>query len=323
MSTRISQSRAKSWRRCHKAHDYKHNQHLRVKAPPRPMYIGSIVHDLTDTYAKGGSWEKKLKEHERKIKPFVREDPEAYEDVIPLTTTIFTNYLRKYEDDGLTFVESELELTYDMGDDVELILHIDKVVEDDKDRLWIMDHKCHRNIPDEKNRMSDMQLVIYPVVWNKLYPERKATGIIWDYMRTKVPTVPEVLKNGQLSKRKNIDTTHEVYLDEILKHNLNPDDYRDMLDMLRDQQDGFYERVFLPVANDTMVKTIMDDMKSTGIEIKELGEVLTDRNLGFDCNRCMFYDLCMAELRGLDSSYIRKSRYTVEEYNGEEAVIDD
>ena len=321
MKTIISQSRLKDWRRCHKLHDYKWNQHLKRKFPPRPMLVGQIVHEMLDCYAKDQDPLLALSEHERKLKPFLREDPETYGDLIHTCGTLYANYVEHYREDGLTFEASELEVELEMGY-FKVVIHIDKLVSDPQVRLWVMDHKCMKSIPDQKRRMADLQLTVYPFVYNLKHPKQRVNGIIWDYIRTKLPVVPDQLKNGELSKRSNMDTTFETYKAEITRLGLDEANYADILESLKQKGNTFYDRVYLPTANDEMTSQVWEDLLMTSEDISDSGETHTDRNLSFDCDRCQFFELCKEELRGLDSVFIRKSQFIEEAPRGYEEADD-
>jgi len=60
------------------------------------------------------------------------------------------------------------------------------------------------------------------------------SGIIFNLVRAKLPTVPQVLKSGGLSKAKSIDTDVDTYLQAIKDNRLNPNDYVDILNHLKE-----------------------------------------------------------------------------------------
>ena len=142
-------------------------------------------------------------------------------------------------------------------------------------------------------------------------PDEKIDGVCWDYARSKPSTVPEVLKNGQLSKRKNLDCDPYTYLKTVRANNLNDADYVDMLELLEGKEDTFFERVFLPLPGTEMIVEVVSDFLQTAAEIqakREDGRCARSMS-SWNCNSCDFRPLCEAEVRGLDSDYIRKSEY--------------
>src|SRR5690606_22131480 len=155
---------------------------------------------------------------------------------------------------------------------------IDTVVQDSKDRVWLMEHKSFKKLPSENFRFANQQALLYTWVLPQIgFP--KPTGVIWDYLRTKVPTVPGVLKSGGLSKAKAIDTTRDVYLKAIKDNGLDPADYEDILQSLEGKELDFYRRIYLP-AKENKIENVFKDLKETAMEIHILHETTQARNLG-------------------------------------------
>lgn len=316
--TTISFSKARSWRRCHKQYDYRYNQRLMKRKLPVPMFRGRIIGECLDALAEGTSWSAVLDKYAKEYKRLFDEEKEEYGDLIGDVRSIVARYLQLYQDEKYSYVVGphgkpyEHPVEVDMGDGITFVGYIDKIARDEKGRKWIMDHKSHKNLPDEDARFSDLQLSFYVGMAPQAgYGEM--AGVIWDYIRTKPPAIPEQLKNGSLSKRQNIDTTYEVYLDTIKAHALDPKDYEDILATLKEKPNDFFRRVKLPSPNKAMIDNITKDLKHTAFEIRELGEVDQVRTMTRDCKMCTYYLLCQTELRGMDAEFIRKTEYTVKE----------
>ena len=317
---KISFSKVKTWRHCHKQYDYKYNQRLRRKAKALPLFRGSILGEMLDARAlklmgkPTVTPEGILKRYEKEHKQLFTEEREMYGDIIGDCRRIFETYERYHQNDSLKYLSVEEELSLDLGDGVTFIGYIDKRVLDTKRKLkFILDHKSHKVIPTEDDRFSDLQLVFYFWAYNKLNPKAPVDGVIWDYVRTKPPVIPEQLKNGQLTQRANIDTDAFTYGKEIARLKLNAADYRDILETLQRKSTDFVQRVYLPAPSKTLVTSVVDDLISSAKQIQELGETVRDRNMGRACSFCEFKGLCQAEVRGLDSDYIRKVDFTIEE----------
>jgi len=274
---------------------------------------------MIDYLAKGKDPYAVLAEYKKKYKKLFIEEAEIYQNTLEEGERIFKGYMNHWEDDGVEFVDSEVELKIELVEGVEFVVHIDKVAQE-KGMLWLWDHKTHKNLPTAEQRLSDLQLVLYFWVWNKLHTgKRRVSGIVWDYLRTKTPTIPQLLKNGTLSRR-DIITDHATYLATIREHNLDPDQYRDVLDELAKQKSPFYDRVPLPAPDKNLIESVVNDTIDTAIEIRGLGEILKDRNLTYMCPSCEFYEICHADLRGLDINFIMKTRYEeAEPYGSEES----
>lgn len=303
---RISHSRIRTWRKCAKAHDYKHNQRLKRKAPAAPLLRGRIIGESLDAITGGKYYQTVLADYAKRFKKLFREEQEMYGDLIGDSEKILAGYVRYWKDDGLKYVGTEVKVEIRLTDDIVFVGYIDKVVEDAQGRVWIMDHKSNRVIPDEDQRAADQQLVFYG--W--AYRARETQGVVWDYLRTKPPAIPELLKNGQLSRRANIDTDQFTYRKAVTDAGLEMEDYEEFIGTLDDGR-SFFRRVWLPHPPQVMVDTIVEDMVRDAKVIARLGADLTSRNLTRDCPGCEFFQLCQAELRGHNSETIRRQKYDV------------
>lgn len=307
----VSHSKIKLWRRCHKAFEYKYIQRLEKKSKPAPLLKGIFIHDLLNARATGQSTEKVVEAYEAKYRKLILAEKEEYGDLIPDMLRVFEAYLRHFENEKLKYRGSEILITTDLTKTIRFIGYIDKMAEDEHDLLYVMDHKSSRSLPNEEQRFSDLQLLLYVWGWNQENTE-KASGVIWDHIRTKPPGIPMVLKDGTLSE-KAIETDYHTYLQTIKKHKLDPKDYEGILGRLKTQSNPFFERVRLPRPPDSMIKQVVEDTRQSAIELIKLGGTLTDRNMTKDCSWCQFYALCHAELRGQDAKYVKKSQYEYRE----------
>ena len=326
----ISFSKIKQWRRCHKAYDYKYNQSLRRKRPAKPLLTGTIIHEMLHARAlqqiapdsKTKPPLAVLRSYEKKYRLLFREEQEMYGlTYISDLRRIYEGYERHWKNDGLVALSTEEPVITDLSSDVRFIGYIDKRMQDREGRVFITDHKNHKNLPGDDDRFSDLQLIFYVWAWNRENKARPVTGVLWDYLKTKPPAIPELLKNGELTKRANIDTDYFTYLATIEEHGLDPKDYREILSALKTRHNNFYKRVFLPAPRKQMIDLVVEDMRSTALQIAALGKSVKDRNMTRDCTWCSYYNLCQAELRGLDSDFVKKTQYIVEEKedNGDQA----
>lgn len=310
----VSFSRVKLWRRCHKAHHYKYHQHLRRKRRAIPLLRGEILGEMLDARAftlmklqKKNPFAILLK-YSKDYKRLFEEEKEKYGDVVGDVRKLFEGYERKYADDNLEYFGVEEFIAVNLVKDIRFIGYIDKRVQDQEGRDFLLDHKSHRSLPDDDQRFSDLQKTMYIWGWNENNSTRKVTGFIWDYIRTKAPTIPEQLKNGMLTQRQNIDTDYWTYLSEIKRLKLDPKPYADILARLKKQADRTYLRIAMPRPAQVLIDTVIQEMKDTAIEIHTSKN--TDRNMTHLCpSTCEFYQLCRAELCGLDGNFVKKMEY--------------
>lgn len=324
----VSHSRLKTWRRCQMQHHYRYYQKLRRIGKSVPLAVGSAVHSMIESQHEQGDWVPALKEFRTEYEKLFREEKQLLGDLPGHCDDIVRRYFETYREDGLVYPKrrrnrsTELEVRVNLDATTQFLGFIDAYPQDGQGRNWLMDHKTCKSIPDEDARFADLQLVTYNWLLPQLdYPE--PDGVIWDYIRTKPPSRPEKLKAGGFSKSAKIDTTYEVYMDTIISE-LGEEargDYEEFARTLVGKEDRFFRRIYLPNPPKAMVNTVVEDIKSSIREIKHLGPKATTRSMSRDCKQCSYYNLCQAEVRGLDTEYIRKTEFTttLEKINVEEA----
>jgi hypothetical protein len=331
---KVSHSKVKTWRRCHYLYDLKYVRKLRRKYKGRPQTVGSIVHESLEALYTGNDVEAVFVGYEEQIgKMFVEERIEfGLDGAVAECREIYAGYVRYWKKDGLKYIAVELEFNentrLEIAPGIIYIGKIDAVVSlpearSDND-VWIFERKTCKRIPDERKRATDVQTVLYwaflPMIRRKLgrrflkekWPTPK--GVIWDYVRSKAPSVPHLnqpnKKTGvaEMSKR-DCDTTWERYEQALLENGL----------------DSFFRRIRLPFSaklRDQVVKEFIETAQEMSIKHGKM----KDRNLTFDCARCEFYNLCQAELHGLDIDLMLKKDYEVrtdEKLDQQETVIDE
>ena len=301
-----SQSKIKTWRRCHKSYDYKYRQGLVRRSSPVALMRGVTIHGMLEAVIKGQDPMGALEEYREGYKKLWDEERENYPEPEVLES-MFHRYQKHWANDGLDY-GGRAEITVEAehrGYKFKGI--IDALPDDAHKRRWLCDHKTHRVLPDEHTRFSDIQTVLY--YWAMRENGEKVDGILWDYIRTKPPAIPEMLKSGGLSKRKNIDTDADTYLAEIHRLKLNPADYADILAQV--SKNTFFRRIYLPTPNEQLIQSVVGDFFDTVEEIANSKSCV--RNMTRDCKSCSYYQLCSAEIRGLDSEFIRKQMYIVKQ----------
>ena len=321
----ISFSEVSSYRRCPKQWEYRYLKRIKRKFKGVRLLRGEILHEMLNAYVnskiiKGydgnDPWDV-LEEYAEKFGAYFEEERDMHGDIIGDCGKIFEGYLRKYRKDPLTYEASEIKVELDLSKlgsgaiNVTFIGFIDKIARDAQDRRWIVDHKFLKSIPTADDRFAELQLLLYVWAYGMENPKDKLDGVCWDYARAKAPTEPEVLKSGELSKRKNLDCDPYTYLKVIRRERLDAKQYVDMLELLEGKEDTFFERVFLPKPSTNMIIEVVNDFLQTAAEIqaKRDGGRCARSMSTFNCNTCEFRTLCEAEVRGLDSDFIMKSEY--------------
>jgi hypothetical protein len=313
-------SSIKTFRNCQKRYEYSWVQMLQRRRPILPLIRGTMIGQCLDQLADGKKFMPVLDKYTKEYNKLFSEEKEEYGDVIGEVRRIVNNYKVLYHRDGLTYLkDKDSGLPYEIQVQTEFMIgrlkvrfsgHIDKYVQDGDGHRLVLDHKSHKAIPMVDARYNDLQLLTY--VW--LLPQSgydAPHGVLWDYLRTKPPTIPEILKSGELTKRANLDSDYKTYMQAIKDNGLDPDNYKEVLDRFKAEGGNrYFERVKLPKPPKAMIDSVVNDFKQTIIQIQDAtkrGHFV--RDMSRDCKGCEFYELCQAEIRGLDASYIRKANY--------------
>lgn len=311
----IHQSSLKTYRRCHRAYYYKYILKLEKRKKSSSLVRGSCVHEMIEAKANGKNPWEAFEEYIQRNQPiFTEQDPE-YEGLSDMIETIMSGYFNYYKDDPFKPVKigdksAEHKFSVDLGDNIILEGVIDMIVENDSLGIGLMDHKTHKTIPTGDIAYSNIQSALYALAMEKSKDLPNPKYMVWNYIRWKAPTKPRLLKSGAMSKSVS-DTTWEVYKEELINNNLNPEDYLDVKNSLKGKEQDFYIRQVLPI-NDNIKSGILEDTVSTAKQIRDNPEV-KDRNITKDCSWCEFYSLCQAELKGLDKKMILKYDYKEKE----------
>lgn len=322
----VSWSELKTFQRCPKQWDYKYDQRLVPKKKVRPLFLGSWIHACLESHYKQGDWKlghalylaewNKLFDEEKLA---LRTRGKTVGPPLPeLVERIMRSYLWYYRGDGWKVYAVEQKFKFEVTvDGLTFIFKgiIDLIIEDEEGHLWIIDHKSASTIPEATAfHAMDPQLMLYPwgaeIEWGL-----EVTGIIYNYVKSKPPSIPQINKDGSLSRRK-ILTDFPTAVRFFRENGYDPNDFRDILLPLR-KRSPFLRRYRLP-REDYVTNQIVADARGTIGAIAAGGH--RSRTITRDCARmCPYHDLCRAELNGFDTEHMRKMDFTIKPQD-EEAV---
>lgn len=309
----LSNSSFKTLQRCEYKYVLKYVDGLVPKRKQRPLYLGTWIHLLLqEKYRPNGMWKAVQQKLVREYAHLLPEEKEHLGNLPEITTTIMEGYERTWATDHADWkiLETEKSVELPISQDFTYVARLDVIAEDD-DGVWIWDHKTHKGKqPSEDYRTSDPQSSLYNWVYEKLTGIKPA-GFVFNYLRTKPPAVPRLLKNGKgISRAANIDTNWYTLMKTLRQYNLDPNDYREELAAARARNKSFYDRVFIPRPAG-VINNLLRDIRQKLPRIKELHEgARPTRNLTYECDRsCEYRILCLTELTGGDGTYIRRNDY--------------
>jgi len=179
----------------------------------------------------------------------------------------------------------------------------------------IVDHKVVGDVPDEEDRMLDSQGPRYVLGLTEFLRSRgvldKINGVVmvYDYIRNRTPRVPTLNKNGSMS-RAAIDTEWDVYRQALLDNDLDPSDYKEMLDKIARQGKPFFERWAVPIS-DYRLEAESNELGAVAPQLYR--QEVYPRNLDrMRCRwDCEYKDLCIVEMQGGDIEPILQNRFEV------------
>ena len=311
-------SMIKTMRRCPKQFQYKYIERLKPKVLGRPLRYGTWMHELLEVNARGENWRNQQKRNVAKFKKYFDEEQDMLGDLPNETARAMKAYLWHYTNDDWEVQDVEFMLETNWPDGSIYRAKLDLLIENEFG-LWVVDHKNLRSFPDISFRILDAQSALY--IWAAIKNGIPVQGHIWNYLKSKPPGIPKLLKDGtRLSKRK-IDTDYVTLLTTIKQHGLDPKDYLPWLRQLRAQQyqhgmpqaSPFFQRVILEKQRD-MVRQVALEGYMTHKAIHSYPwhkpdqvERSPDRSCSFMCS---YVDLCSAELFGGNGDQIRRTQFT-------------
>lgn len=305
------QSEIKCNLECEQKRHYRYVVGIERKRRPKPLIRGTIIHRMVELKQHEKDPMSALKEAEKEYGKLFKEEREEYGDIIGDIRRLMSAYFQWYSHDPIQPLKIKKQLAVELEFEVEnfapgitLAGKIDRAGSSKDGRTWLEDTKSHNTLPTGDINYSDIQTVVYHWALEQQF-KVKTDGIAWNYIRAKPPTIPDLLKSGELSRGK-IDTTWDVYLGAIKANRLDPKDYEDMRTKLEGAEASFFVRSYLPV-NPTLTKNILEAAREAAVRMVNTKKPV--RNIGRHCAWCEFYGLCSAELRGLDVKFMMKADF--------------
>lgn len=313
----VSVSKLKNWKSCQQKYHYKYVDKLVPKTKSRPLTLGGLVHKCLEAHDMNEDWKQVIKDYNTNefSKLFLEEKAELGD--IPMDCfRICRAYFNHYSEIDKYFETIACEVGFMIRiPKTNIVIEgiIDKVALNTKTgKVWGIEHKtAKKDLPTEMYRTTDIQTTVYAwalaIMADQLgFKAQDLGGIMFDYLRTKPPTTPRVLKNGTMSRAK-IDCDKWTYMEAVKKAGLDVNDYMDFITALG--SGNYFSRIPLAKSK-TMVQLIMTDFVNGVNQILEYGDKPT-RNLAWTCDRprCEYRDLCMADLQGLDTEGLIQQNY--------------
>lgn len=299
-------SMIKAFRRCPKQAEYKYVERLKPKVLGRPIRLGTWMHKLQEVHGRGEDWREAHEEMVSSV--WAKLWDEEKDDIGNLPddcARLMRSYLWHYANDEWKYHDTEFMLECELPDGSIYRCKIDALVENQYG-LYLADRKWHRNLPDSSYRIRDSQSGLY--LWCALKNKIPVQGFIWDYGRSKPPTIPMITKTGLVGRWDRCDTDFPTMVD-FFKREFEgkvPQRYRPKMRYLRSlqyvqgspQSSSFFFRSVMDKSK-AVIKRVAQEGYHTHIRMHsypydrpEIVERVPDRS----CSWCDYRDLCAGEL---------------------------
>jgi hypothetical protein len=189
---------------------------------------------------------------------------------------------------------------------------------------WLLEHKTASSYPDFSSLFLDEQCVAYQ--WASSIDERfegvRPIGTMYTFALKQLPSIPRVLKNGGLSKAKDIRTTYEVYKDTLAKNDLPEELYADILEQLKEQGNTFFKRVDIQ-RQPNAVAIFGTRLMGTIAEMLDPQIHIAPSPNWWSCRNCSFRTPCTLAANGVDPTPVLHANYKAREGISEQEANDE
>lgn len=305
---RVSNSKVNTYKTCQKKYDYRYNYLLESKKPSLPLSRGKVIHGGLELSL--DELEDYLDEVERdfysapdKVKEELGYD---FVDDMKMVLRNYHNLVDRGWIEELGLVETEIRVEDTLGKNLDYLGFIDGIVKLNGE-LWILERKTFSASPPTETALYNTQTALY----SKLF-KAQFKGVIFEYIRSKPPKTPKVLKSGAYSKSKTA-------LGQVTPYTLQIETNRGGQDIpMEYYEEAKYnipkyirrmEYVFNPTKTDRLYKNFLWTARELRKKANAKYPKYTRNLNSMTCRMCEYRKLCFAELDGADVEYIIQEEY--------------
>ena len=311
---KCSQSKVNVFRKCLYAYHLRYVLGLRRTRKARPLQFGSLVHTMLEADADGANPFKALDNAVKGQKLFASEREELLE-IAHDARIIMRDYFDYWEDAPRKdqFIptkrkgkNAEHQIFVEIAKGIELEVKLDALGTTGDGKRVLLENKTFRQLPSDDHRWRNLQSNIYKHVLD--IEKIPVDGMMWNYIRSKPPTMPQLLKDGSVSK-KRLDTLPAA-VEEFFRRKKEKPDVR-MLKAAESNRPNYFIRQLTTFRKQT-VKCLVDDFIETA-KVMASGLHGKAKTIDRHCDYCEFESICRAELTGADAKFVIKKEYTTRE----------
>jgi hypothetical protein len=328
----VTHSMLKTMRRCPKQAQFKYVERLKPRLLGQPLKRGTWMHSLLEVHHGGGNWRTKHAQLSAKFNELFDEERDHYGDMPTEIGRVMRSYVWHYKNDPWKVHQVEFTVEAPLPDGTIYRGKVDALIENEFG-LWLVDHKTHKTLPDSTFRLLDAQSALY--LWAANEMGLKVQGFIWNYVRWKAPSIPELVYKDSPHPRlthRALDTDYPTYVQAIQRYKKEYPGYkvsakeRDLAEYLQSlqykygepQRSGFFRRDVLEKRPELLNKVLIENyhtalrMANYDFTQNDAVERVVERGCTFSCS---YTDLCAADLLGGNVDLIRRQNYKVGDPN--------
>lgn len=325
-------------------------RNLEPVVPYMPFFTGRCIHEALEAYYSEGvdimefADEWILKEVQQMGTLWAQELQKVNEEIVLIKGMLhhyklwIDKHTGRFADDNLQFLALETDFRVPLrnlkGNKSNRVFFAGRfdgvVMTKDDGQFWLWETKTARSIKSLVDTLTlDEQCGAYIFAAEQIL-DVKITGVLYNIMRKKTPVDPDVLQSGFLSKRSNMDTTADAYLDAVRRN--HPDftkedileHYGEFLQMLLSKGNTFFARI--PIYRTPQeVDNLAINLWHTALEMVRPSTPVYPAPSWSACNFCRFRAPCVVMNAGGDVESILESEYRQREHPtfGEDSDADD
>lgn len=344
MAIPIHISDIRSFRQCRRKWNWSSQLRngLEPAVPYAPFFTGRAIHHCLENYYKSqkpiwDSLDDFYINEEKIFGAMWKSELAMIEEQKELIAELLRHYMlwiqvdtSAYRDETLQFIDLEIPFdvplylpgTQQVSDKIFLQGRFDGLVfHKPTETYWIWETKTTRSIGElARSLENDEQAGAYVYAAQQL-KKLPITGVLYNVIRKKAPSHPKELRDGMLSKAKNIDTTPFAYVADVKAHHGDVDwnfikqFYGDVIDSMSIGNNGFFARY--PIKRSPYeIDMLAQNLYHTGMEMINLETVTYPAPSWLNCNFCSFRAPCLAMNKGFDYQALLDA-----EFKGRESAV--
>jgi len=302
------------------------NRIWRQAVPPKPLWIGQVVHAGLDAYYRQ---DRSFDAAFEAMKKYATTECDKLKHQFPFSDVY--NLLMDQAEEAVGYVynysiydaewrlngevitvERPFKIKLPSNPTYALSGRIDLVLRAPTGGLLVVDHKTMSSKPTLSGLDVDEQITAYSWAVKQLYGEIPE-AVVYNVVVKSMPKEPEVLKSGGLSKAKGQSTTAALYRAKIAELGLKESDYAPILQELEERG---WDPYFARVASSRTNEELEAFEKRCATKLRDIQAIVTNPSIEgypspstFTCSYCPFLAPCKVLDEGGDYEAIMDNRF--------------